>query len=229
MTKQYSVGLVGATGRLGTLVEDVIAGMDGYVVVARPGHETDWSLLDDVDVVVDASNLEASVPLADYCVEAGKKLVIGTSGWTTPRVDRLRVSAAAHPDAGVLIVPNFAVGSVLTTRLAAKAARIYPDVEIIEEHHMHKVDAPSGTAIRTREVIDEERPAGSRPITIHSVRLPGIVARQTMILGGEGEIVTITHETTSNSAYVRGIRLALTEAPSLSGVTVGLDDLMGIE
>lgn len=224
-----TVGLVGATGRMGVLIDDLIETLDGFVVTARPGRSSDWSELDDVDVVVDVSHLDTSRALARYAVEAGKKLVIGTSGWSEELVSGLKVRAQGSPDAGVLIVPNFAVGSVVASRLSAIAASTFPDVEIVEAHHAAKVDAPSGTSVRTRELVTRSRPPQSKPVPIHSIRLPGIVARQTTFLGGDGEYITITHETTSSKAYLAGITLALNSVLSITGVQVGLDGLLGFE
>lgn len=226
---EYTVGLVGGTGRMGTLVDDHIEGLDGYVVTARPGRGGDWSVLDDVDIVFDVSNLDVSRGLARYCIDARKKLIIGTSGWTDELVATLKVKVAAAPGTGILIVPNFAVGSVLASRLAARAAATFPAVEIVEAHHAAKADAPSGTSMRTRDLINRVRPQKSQPIPIHSIRLPGIIAKQTTFLGGAGEYITITHETTSTDAYLAGITLALSAAPELEGVQVGLDRLLGFE
>ncbi len=223
----YTVGLVGSTGRLGTLIDDLIETLDDFVVTARPSRLGDWESLDDVDIVVDATHIDVSRGLARYCIGAGKKLIIGTSGWSDDLVAALKEKAALVPEAGVLIVPNFAVGSVLASRLSALAAATFPAVEIIEAHHASKVDAPSGTSVRTRELINQARPPQSPPVPIHSVRLPGIVARQSTLLGGAGEYLTITHETTSNEAYLAGITLALNAIGTLEGVHVGLDRLLG--
>lgn len=224
----YTVGLVGATGRMGVLIDDLVDTMDDFVVTARPGRGGDWSALDDVDLVVDVSHIDVSRGLARYCIERGKKLVIGTSGWTDDLINGLRAKAAHADGFGALIVPNFAVGSIVATRLAALAAATMPAVEIIEAHHAAKADAPSGTSIRTRDLINQRRPPRSPEIPIHSVRLPGVIARQSVWLGGLGEYITITHETTSNESYLNGITIALEAAPELTGVQVGLDALLGL-
>lgn len=224
---EYTVGIVGATGRIGTLIDDLIETLDDFVVTARPGRSGNWSVLDDADIVVDVSQIDVSRAVARYCLDTGKKLVIGTSGWSEDLVSNLKIKAAASPDAGILIVPNFAVGSVLASRLSAIAAATFPAVEIVEAHHEAKVDAPSGTAMHTRDLVVQARQEDGPEVPIHSIRLPGVIAKQSTWLGGPGEFITIIHETTSNDSYLAGITMALRAAPELSGVEVGLDRLLG--
>jgi 4-hydroxy-tetrahydrodipicolinate reductase len=151
---------------------------------------------------------------------------------------------AQHPDAGVVVIPNFALGSVVATHLAAIAARYFESIEIVEAHHAAKVDSPSGTAVRTAELIGharadlgpvvaphtDQRARGQQvaSVPIHSLRLQGVVARQEVHLGGTGEVVTITHDTLSPSAYEAGILLGLRAAAQTSGLVVGLDSLLGL-
>ncbi|HHW50031.1 MAG TPA: 4-hydroxy-tetrahydrodipicolinate reductase [Pseudoclavibacter sp.] len=225
---QHTVGIVGASGRLGTVIDSVVSGMDDFRVVTRLRHGEGWDVLDGVDVVIDATQLEVSRAVADYCVAHDKKLLIGTSGWSADLVHALSERALDHPEAGVLIVPNFSLGSIVSTRLAALAARFFPTVEIVEAHHAKKKDAPSGTSVNTREQIEQARTPDARDIPIHSIRLPGVIAKQSVWLGGDGEYLTITHETTSNDSYRAGIAVAVRGVVGLSGVQVGMDELLGL-
>jgi 4-hydroxy-tetrahydrodipicolinate reductase len=149
-------------------------------------------------------------------VEAGVPCVVGTSGWEASAVDEQAKAAGV----AVFYAPNFALGAVLMMRFAAEAARYFPAAEIVELHHQTKLDAPSGTAIATAAGMEGDVP-------IHSVRLPGLVAHQEVLLGGRGETLSIRHDTTSREAFVPGVELALAKVGSLPpGVTVGLDELL---
>jgi len=170
--------------------------------------------------------------------------LVGTSGWSNERIVTLNPLLAAHPGVGVVIVPNFSIGSVLATSFAATAARFYDSIEIIEAHSASKLDSPSGTATRTAELIGaaratvgpviaphaDQRARGQQvsSVPIHSLRLQGIVARQDVIFGGVGEVLTLSHETISASSYERGILLALRMTPTVTGVLVGLDKVIDI-
>jgi 4-hydroxy-tetrahydrodipicolinate reductase len=152
-------------------------------------------------------------------LEAGVPCVVGTSGLDRKGVDRID-ELARERELAVLVVPNFAIGAVLMMRFAEEAARVMPRVEIVELHHDTKVDAPSGTAKATAERIGGDVP-------VHSVRLPGLVAHQEVILGAPGQTLTIRHDTTSRDAFVPGVLLALDRIGGLPpGVTVGLDSLL---
>ena len=182
-------------------------------LVAR-GHElTD---LEEADAVVDFTAPEAVVGNVLGALEAGVPCVIGTSGADLTSVDD-RARAAGLP---VFFAPNFAIGAVLMIRFAAEAARLLPRAEIVELHHETKLDAPSGTAKATAAAI-------GGAVQIHSVRLPGLVAHQEVILGGPGQTLTIRHDTTSREAFVPGVLLALERLRDLSpGLTVGLEALL---
>jgi 4-hydroxy-tetrahydrodipicolinate reductase len=172
--------------------------------------------LADADVVVDFTRPDAVVSNVRAAIDAGVDAVVGTSGWDASAVEDAAVAAGVR----VFYAPNFAVGAVLMMRFAAEAARYLDAAEIVEYHHATKVDAPSGTAIATAAAIGGEVP-------IHSVRLPGLVAHQEVVLGGAGELLTIRHDALSRDAYVPGVLLALERLPSLEpGVTVGLDALL---
>ena len=173
--------------------------------------------LDEADAVVDFTAPDAVVGNVLAAVDAGVPSVVGTTGWDTEDVDGRARAAGVQ----VFYAPNFAVGAVLMMRFAEQAARYLPDAEIVELHHATKLDAPSGTSKATAA-----RMGGDVPI--HSVRLPGLVAHQEVLLGGDGQILTIRHDTTSREAFVPGVLLALDRLPQLPpGVTAGLDALLG--
>jgi 4-hydroxy-tetrahydrodipicolinate reductase len=198
--------LNGAGGKVGAVL--------GPALVAA-GHELVASE-QDADAMVDFTAPDAVVANVLRALAAGVPCVVGTSGWEPDEVDGA-ASAAGLP---VFYAPNFALGAVLMMRFAAEAAVRFPAVEIVEFHHATKLDAPSGTARATAALIGGDVP-------IHSVRLPGLVAHQEVILGGEGETLTIRHDTVSREAYVPGVALALAKLPGLPpGVTVGLDRLL---
>ena len=182
------------------------------------GHEL-LAGLDGAEAMVDFTRPGAVVLDVEAALAAGVPCVVGTSGWDGQRE---RVDAAARA-AGLAVfhAPNFAVGAVLMMRFAAEAARHLPRAEIVELHGEAKVDAPSGTALATAESMGGQPP-------IHSVRLPGLVAHQEVLLGGPGQLLTIRHDAFSRAAYVPGVLLALDRLPSLPpGLTVGLDALLG--
>lgn len=228
------VGVLGASGRLGAAAVAAIDSADDLeVVVLDPRGALD---LAGVEVAFDATILAASERIVDAAVAQGVPIVVGTSGWSAARVEVLRDGGAT----GVRVVPNFSIGSVVGTHLATIAARHLGAIEIVETHHERKVDAPSGTAVRTAEAIGAvravEAPTPDEPgrgtlvagIPVHALRLPGVSARQEVILGGTGETLTIRHDTLGHDAYAAGILLALrAEAPT--GVVVGLDDLLGLQ
>ena len=173
--------------------------------------------LDDAEAMIDFTGPDVVVPNVLAAVEAGVPAIVGTTGWDTAEVDR----RARDAGLAVLYAPNFAIGAVLMMRFAEAAARFLPDVEIVELHHAAKRDAPSGTAKATAARIGGDVP-------IHSVRLPGLVAHQEILFGGDGQVLTIRHDTSSREAFVPGVLLALARLPELPpGVTIGLDALLG--
>jgi 4-hydroxy-tetrahydrodipicolinate reductase len=170
----------------------------------------------EAEAMVDFTAPDAVVPNVLRALEAGVPCVVGTTGWDTADVDEAARSAGLP----VFVAPNFAIGAVLMMRFAADASRHLDAAEIVELHHATKLDAPSGTAKATAAAMAGEVP-------IHSVRLPGLVAHQEVILGGTGETLTIRHDTTSREAFAPGVLLALSKLHELpAGVTVGLDALL---
>jgi len=199
------VCLNGRTGKVGRVLGPALE---------REGHEL--VELDGAEAVVDFTTPEAALPNVLAAIERGVPAVVGTTGWDVDAAD------APAREAGVAVfhAPNFAVGAVLMMRFAREAGRYLPQAEIVELHADTKRDAPSGTAKATAELIGGEVP-------IHSVRLRGLVAHQEVLFGGEGQVLTVRHDTTSREAFVPGVLLALARLPELPpGVTVGLEALL---
>jgi 4-hydroxy-tetrahydrodipicolinate reductase len=183
--------------------------------LAEAGHEL-VATEEDAEAMIDFTTPSAAVPNILRAVEAGVPSIVGTSGWDPEEVHGPARSAGV----AVFYAPNFALGAVLMMRFAREASKYLPAAEIVELHHETKLDAPSGTALATAAAM-EGKPA------IHSVRLPGLVAHQEVILGGRGETLTIRHDTSSRDAFVPGVELALSKLGTLPpGVTVGLDALL---
>lgn len=235
-----SVAVTGASGRMGTLIQQIIADTEGLEFHAGLTSASSSEEMLGADVLIDVTRLDVSEKNVDFALEHGLNVVVGTSGWSQ---ERLRDLEQRIPEGrGVIIVPNFSVGSVLGTHLATIAGKFYDSIEILEAHHDKKVDSPSGTAVRTAEAISAAR--GSEPvppnadqrsrgevvagIPVHALRLRGVVADQQIIFGGTGETLTIRHETFSSTAYTHGIQLAIKAAANATGLTVGIDGLLGI-
>jgi len=181
--------------------------------------------LDDVlagaDVVVDFTRPDTVVANVRQSLEAGVHVVVGTTGYEEAVLSKV---AGAHPGANVFVAPNFAIGAVLMMRFAAEAARHMARAEIVELHHDAKLDTPSGTAARTASLMAEA--TGAEPV-IHSVRLPGLVAHQEVILGDVGQTLTIRHDSTSRESFMPGVLLAVRRVASLEeSPTVGLERLL---
>jgi 4-hydroxy-tetrahydrodipicolinate reductase len=203
------------------------ATLDQALAVARP------------DVAVDFTVPGAVFASVGAALGAGLPTVVGTTGLSDEQVGRLS-ALAAERGAALLIVPNFALGAVLLMQFAAQAARYFPSAEIIELHEQGKVDAPSGTSLLTARRMaqggaahphgaDESRPSrglAADGVRIHSVRLPGLVAHQEVVFGGEGETLTIRHDSLSRESFMSGVLLAIRRVPSLQGTTVGLESLL---
>jgi 4-hydroxy-tetrahydrodipicolinate reductase len=236
------VAVVGATGRLGQLASRIIESVDDLELVAKLNSHSELSEMLGADVVLDVTVPAVSQGVVEYAVANGINALVGTSGWTSERIVALERTIDGNLAVGVIIVPNFSIGSVLATSFAVMAARFYDSIEIIEAHHASKIDSPSGTAVRTAELIgnarvalgpviaphSDQRARGQQvsSVPIHSLRMQGVVAKQDVVFGGNGEILTVSHETLSPSAYEKGILLALRAAADARGVTVGLDKLI---
>lgn len=234
------VAVAGATGRLGQQISRLVDEHPGFTLHVAMNSQHDPSEMMGADVLVDATHFSASSKLVRFAIDNGLDAVVATSGWSADRIAEIAPSVAE--DQHVLFVPNFSVGSVLATHLAAIAGKFFDSIEIIEAHHEHKVDSPSGTAVRTAETIAAARfeqlspnhtdqPARGQTVAgipVHSLRVRGVMADQQVIFGGTGEILTVRHETLAKSAYDHGILLALTRLREHRGITVGLDALLGL-
>jgi 4-hydroxy-tetrahydrodipicolinate reductase len=216
-----NVAVSGAAGRMGQTVCDAVERADDMSLVGRADPSLQTSLTDvlpEADVVVDFSTPESALSNARLCIEAGVHCVMGTTGADFSSLEGVGTGK-------LFVAPNFAIGAVLMMQLSQQVAEHMPECEIIELHHDRKVDAPSGTAARTAKLINEA--GGNVHEPIHSVRLPGLVAHQEVLLGGDGQLLTIRHDAFSREAYVPGVLLALERLETLPpGVTVGLEALL---
>jgi len=238
------VAVVGASGRLGSVACELIERQSDLSLVARLDSRSDLGEMLGADVVLDVTAPGVSPTVVDHAVRNGLKVLVGTSGWNEDRLRGLRTLIDAHSDAGVIVIPNFSIGSVVATHLATIAARYFESIEIVETHHAAKVDSPSGTAVRTAELIGharaelgpvvaphtDQRARGQQvaSVPIHSLRLQGAIARQDVHFGGTGEVITVTHETLSASSYDAGILIGLRAAVDTTGLVVGLESLIGL-
>lgn len=239
------VAVVGATGRMGQLVCRILEDIEDFELVARLDSKAELSQMLGADIAVDVTLPAVSQGVVEYAIAHGINVLVGTSGWSSERISALERTVDGTPGVGVIIVPNFSVGSVLATSFATIAARFFDSIEIIETHHPSKVDSPSGTAVRTAELMGgarstlgpviaphaDQRARGQQvaSIPIHSLRMQGVVAKQDVIFGGDGEVLVLSHETIAPTSYEKGILLALRAARTVSGVVVGLDKLIDLD
>jgi 4-hydroxy-tetrahydrodipicolinate reductase len=221
------VAVAGAAGRMGEAVCEAVQGAGDMELAGRADPVLATTLADvlpDADVVVDFTRPDTALENALACVRAGVHVVLGTTGFD-PAPLEIALSAEDRPAANVVIAPNFAIGAVLMMRFAAEAARHMAKAEIIELHHDQKVDAPSGTAARTARLMAEA--AGGEEPPIHSVRLPGLVAHQEVILGDLGQTLTIRHDTINRESFMPGVLLAVRRVQTLDQpLVVGLENLL---
>lgn len=239
------VAVVGATGRMGKLALDLIEGAQDLSLHAALDSKSELTELLGADVVLDVTRLEVSESVVDFAIQNGLKVVVGTSGWSAAKLAALDAKLAkAGNGAAVVIVPNFSVGSMLGSKFAAMAAKFFDSIEIVEAHHAGKIDSPSGTAVRTAELISEARAGMTQPLVpgvgqtargevvagvpIHSIRLAGVSAKQDVMLGGDSEVLTISHEVSSVLSYTKGILASVRFGASATGLTVGLAAVMGL-
>jgi 4-hydroxy-tetrahydrodipicolinate reductase len=238
------VAVVGATGKMGQLVSQIVDAADGFELHSQIDSKGELSEMLGADIAVDVTVPAVSQSVVEFAVAHGINVLVGTSGWSSDRITELDRRINGNLAVGVIIVPNFSIGSVLATSFSAMAARFFDSIEIVETHHASKIDSPSGTAVRTAELIGaaratigpvaaphvDQRARGQQvsSIPIHSLRMQGVVAKQDVVFGGNGEVLTISHETLAPSAYEAGILLALRAATSTRGVVVGLDKLIDL-
>jgi 4-hydroxy-tetrahydrodipicolinate reductase len=243
------VAVLGVDGRMGTAVREAVEAADGLecVVGVDKGYDHATLLDSGATVVVDFTHPESVMGNLELCIAHGIHVVVGTTGFTQERLAQVRQWLAARPEVGVVIAPNFGIAAVLMMKFAVMAAPYFESVEIIELHHPHKIDAPSGTATRTAELIAAARAAAGTPaspdattigfdargadvsgIRIHAVRLAGLVAHQEVLFGGEAETLTLRHDSLNRTSFMPGVLLAVREVSSRPGLTVGLEHVLGL-
>jgi 4-hydroxy-tetrahydrodipicolinate reductase len=223
------VAVSGAAGRMGQTVCEAVLGAEDMELVGRADpllQRTLAEVLEPAEVVVDFTTPDTALENALACVRAGVHVVIGTTGFDPALLLReLASTSTVEQRANVLIAPNFAIGAVLMMRLAAQAAQHMQKAEIIELHHDAKLDAPSGTAKRTAELMAQA--SGREKPPIHSIRLPGLVAHQEVILGDLGQTLTIRHDTINRESFMPGVLLAVRRVGTLSeSPLIGLENLL---
>lgn len=242
------VAVFGAGGRMGAEVCRAVEAAEDLELVAAVDAGDDRSAVEAADVVVDFTVPDAVMDNVAWCVERGIHMVVGTTGFTQERLDRVRELTGARPGVGVLVAPNFSIGAVLMMHFAEQAARFFESAEIIELHHPNKVDAPSGTAQATATRIGQARAeAGLGPVPdattsglpgargaevagihVHGVRLRGLIAHQEVLFGAEGETLTIRHDSLDRAGFMPGVLAAVRAVGGLPGLTVGIDSLLGL-
>ena len=240
---QTRVAIAGANGRLGRVISEVVEAHADFILTERLGRSSPAEAWANAEVLIDVTTPDASGAIVREAVTRGQRVIVGTSGWSESKIAELEQSLAGTPGASVIVVPNFSLGSVLGTALAAIAAPFFDAVEIIESHHPQKIDSPSGTAVRTAERIAEARAGAAidapwteqtargqtvAGIPVHSLRLAGVVATQEVRFGGVGETLSITHDTKSSESYRAGVLAALEAIQTHEGLTVGLDRILGV-
>ncbi|MBY9075840.1 4-hydroxy-tetrahydrodipicolinate reductase [Nocardioides sp. WL0053] len=244
------VGVLGARGKVGGQVCRSVEEADDMELVAQvdAGDDLETLVSAGAQVVVDFTHPDVVMDNLEFCISHGIHAVVGTTGFDDERLGRLRTALAASPQTGVLVAPNFSIGAILMMRFAVEAAPFYESVEIIELHHPDKADAPSGTARRTASLVAEaRRRAGAGPmpdatstslegargadvegIRVHGLRLRGLVAHQEVILGGPGETLTLRHDSMDRESFMPGVLLGVRSIASHPGLTVGLEQFMGL-
>lgn len=248
MSSRIRVGVLGARGRMGAEVVKAVTNAADLELVAQLdlGDSLDQLVSNKAEVVVDFTTPDSVMKNLDFLISNGIHAVVGTTGIDQARIDSLITNLAKRPKIGVLIAPNFAVGAVLMMEFAAKAARYFESAEIVEMHHPAKVDAPSGTAARTAELMTKARQETSmKPmpdatkhaldgargskvgdIPIHSIRAQGLVAHQEVLFGGVGETLTIRHDSLDRAGFMPGVLLGIRSVVTTPGLTHGLDKFM---
>jgi len=247
---QLKVGVLGAKGKVGREVCAGVQAAPDLELVASLDVGDELSALVDAgaEMVVDFTHPDAVMGNLAFCIEHGIHAVVGTTGFVDARLDELRVRLGDQPRTGILIAPNFSIGAILMMQFSAQAAKYYESVEIIELHHPTKADAPSGTAARTASMIAAARAAANLPappdatstglegargadvdgIHVHSLRIRGLVAHQEVVLGGQGETLTIRHDSMDRASFVPGVLLGLRRIGATPGLTVGLEAFLDL-
>jgi 4-hydroxy-tetrahydrodipicolinate reductase len=248
MSAKIRVGVLGARGRMGAEVVKAVSHSSDLELVAELdlGDSLDQLVSSKAQVVVDFTTPDSVMKNLEFLIQNNIHAVVGTTGFDSARIDSLSKELSKHPQVGVLIAPNFAIGAVLMMEFAEKAARYFDSAEIIEMHHPAKVDAPSGTAARTAELMTQARKDSKKApmpdateqslegargskvgdIQIHSIRAQGLVAHQEVLLGGVGETLTIRHDSLDRAGFMPGVLLGVRSVIDHPGLTHGLDKFM---
>jgi 4-hydroxy-tetrahydrodipicolinate reductase len=247
---KIKVAILGAKGRMGTESVKAISAADDLELVASLdlGDSLDLLKSSGAEVVLDFTTPDSVMKNLEYAITNGINVVVGTTGFDSKRIEEVKTLLAKNSKVGAIIAPNFGLGAVLMMQFAAKAATYFESVEIIELHHPDKADAPSGTATRTAELISDARSkskknampdktssglAGARgakvgDVPIHSIRLRGLVAHQEVLLGDQGETLSIRHDSIDRSGFMPGVLLAIRSVKTRPGLTFGLENLLDI-
>ena len=242
------VGVLGSKGRMGSEAVRAISGAKDLELVAQIDLNDSLDVLvnNGAEVIVDFTHPDAVMQNLEFAISHGIHIVVGTTGFTNEKLESIKKWLSAQPKVGALIAPNFGLGAVLMMQFAAKAARYFESAEIVELHHPEKADAPSGTATRTAEMITQSRQESKRPampdktssslvgargakvgdVPIHSVRLRGLVAHQEVLLGDQGETLSIRHDSIDRTGFMPGVLLAIREVGKRPGLTLGLENYM---
>ncbi|HYH25927.1 MAG TPA: 4-hydroxy-tetrahydrodipicolinate reductase [Blastococcus sp.] len=244
------VGVLGARGRMGTEVVKAVNDADDLELVAMV-DDGDW-LFNVADagaqVVVDFTRPDVVMDNIRFCIDNNIHCVVGTTGFDEERLATIAEWLEPKPELGVVIAPNFGIGAILLMRFAQDAARFFPSVEVVELHHPNKVDAPSGTAVRTARLVAAARRAAGMPpspdattdllpgargadvegVPVHAVRLTGLVAHQEVLLGAAGEALTLRHDSFDRASFMPGVLLAVRQVSRRPGLTVGLESFLGL-
>jgi 4-hydroxy-tetrahydrodipicolinate reductase len=243
------VAVLGSKGKVGATMVHAVQAAEDLTLSAEVDAGDPLSLLTDnkTEVVIDFTHPDVVMDNLKFLIDNGIHAVVGTTGFTDERLQQVRAWLDAKPDASVLIAPNFAIGAVLSMHFAKQAAPFYESVEVIELHHPHKADAPSGTAARTAALIAEARKElppnpdatttglpGARGanvdgVPVHSVRLAGLVAHQEVLFGTAGETLTIRHDSMDRTSFVPGVLLAVRRVAEHPGLTVGIEALLNLQ
>ncbi|HEX3283565.1 MAG TPA: 4-hydroxy-tetrahydrodipicolinate reductase [Mycobacterium sp.] len=242
------VGVLGSKGKVGATMVQAVRDADDLTLSAEVDVDEPLSLLthNDTEVVIDFTHPSVVMDNLKFLIDNGIHAVVGTTGFDDKRLGQLRSWLTANAEVSILIAPNFAIGAVLSMHFAKQAARFFDSVEVIELHHPHKADAPSGTAGRTARLIAEARKGmppnpdatstgldGARGadvdgIPVHSVRLAGLVAHQEVLFGTQGETLTIRHDSIDRNSFVPGVLLAVRHVKERKGLTVGIEPLLDL-
>jgi 4-hydroxy-tetrahydrodipicolinate reductase len=249
MVKNMRVGVLGAKGKVGATMVAAVQAAEDLTLSAEVDAGDQLSLLTDHDTeaVIDFTHPDVVMGNLEFLISNGIHAVVGTTGFTAERLEQVESWLADKPSTAVLIAPNFAIGAVLSMHFAKQAAPFFDSVEVIELHHPHKADAPSGTATRTAKLIAESRKGlppnpdatstglpGARGadvdgIPVHSVRLAGLVAHQEILFGTEGETLTIRHDSLDRASFVPGVLLAVRHIHERPGLTIGIEPLLNLQ